>query len=331
MLSVMSIFIFRLHPSRGSRGDRDRSPPRICLLHSNGIGVRTLKHHTLIFAPHTRARFRKWRLSTFEIGAVIGIPALFTLGGLLAAVAWVHTTFDRAQLEEMRVENADLRAVNHGFETDIAELEKRVEDYEQRLRKLALAAGLPDLLPRPEVGIGGPEPFVEGSGTAGQIAALEGVLSEMGEGMELLERQLDDQTSLISATPAVSPVRGLLTSGFGYRRDPFVGRRAFHRGVDIVAPIGKEVLATGDGVVTTAGRVPALGNAIFISHGFGFATRYGHLSKVYARPGQKVRRGDVIGLVGSTGRSTGAHVHYEVRVEGRAVNPLGYILDRTTP
>lgn len=290
-----------------------------------------MKQHTVIFVPHARAKFRKWRLSTFQVGLILGTLAFLTIGGVVATIAYFNTSFDRGQLEQVRSENSSLRTVNQGFETSIRDLEKQVADYQQRIHKLAIVAGLSELSPSAEAGIGGTDPLAYEGAMGDQLFALEGTLQGMGAGMQVLERKLDETSSLISAKPAVTPVRGLLTSGFGYRGDPFTGRRAFHRGIDIVAPAGKEVLTTGDGVVIRAGRAQGLGNAVFVSHGFGFVTRYGHMSRILVEVGDTVRRRDPIGLVGSSGRATGTHVHYEVHVDGRAVNPLGYILDGTSP
>lgn len=290
-----------------------------------------MKQHTIIFVPHARAKFRKWRLSTLQVGLILATLAFFTVGGMFSAAAYFNTSFDRGELDQVRAENASLRSVNQGFESSIRELEDQVNDYQQRIHKLAIVAGLTELSPDTEAGIGGTDPQDTDAGMGDQLTSLEGMLAEMNSGMQLLERKLDERHLRISATPAVTPVRGLLTSGFGYRSDPFTGKRAFHRGIDIVAPAGKEVYATGDGVITRSGRSQGLGKAVFISHGFGMVTRYGHMSKIIAQVGQQVHRGDVIGLVGSSGRATGTHVHYEVYVDGRAVNPLGYVLDGTGP
>ncbi len=290
-----------------------------------------MKQHTIIFVPHARAKFRKWRLSTFQVGLILGTLAFLTIGGTAVTIAYFETSFDRTRLEQVRTENTDLRAVNQGFDTSIRDLEERVADYQQRIHKLAIVAGLGELSPSAEAGIGGTDPFDREVDTGLQMVALDATLQEMQTGMKLLEDSFDQRHMLISAKPAVTPVRGLFTSGFGYRSDPFTGRRAFHRGIDIVAPAGKNVFATGDGIVTRAGRAQGLGKAVFISHGFGYSTRYGHMSRVHAKVGQKVSRGDVIGLVGSSGRATGSHVHYEVHVDGRATNPLGFILGGTSP
>lgn len=168
-------------------------------------------------------------------------------------------------------------------------------------------------------------------GVTEDLVDLEARLQLMGRGMDILQRKFDEHRLLISATPAITPVKGLLTSGFGYRTDLFTGRRAFHGGVDIVAPRGRDIHATGDGIVTKAGRTAGLGNVVYISHGFGFVTLYGHMSRILVEAGQRIQRGEVVGLVGSTGRSTGNHVHYEVHIDGKSVNPLGYILDGTRP
>jgi murein DD-endopeptidase MepM/ murein hydrolase activator NlpD len=121
------------------------------------------------------------------------------------------------------------------------------------------------------------------------------------------------------------PVAGWFSHGYGWRKDPFTGEREFHRGVDIVAPAGTDVAAPADGIAARAGRFAAYGKSIDLSHGHGYVTRYGHLSEVLVRPGQRVRRGEVIGRVGSTGRSTGPHLHYEVFRDGRRVNPRSYL------
>ena len=128
------------------------------------------------------------------------------------------------------------------------------------------------------------------------------------------------------AIPSVQPVGHMaLTSNFGIRSDPFRGSAAMHAGVDIRGPIGTPIYATADGIVAEAGRRGGYGNLVEINHGKGIATRYGHTSRMLVSIGQRVTRGQVIALMGSTGRSTGSHLHYEVRIDGRAVNPLPFL------
>ena len=137
---------------------------------------------------------------------------------------------------------------------------------------------------------------------------------------------LKNKVELLAETPSIRPAPGWLTSRFAYRLSPFTGRREFHDGLDIADRIGTPVVATADGTVIHAGPEGLLGNCVIINHGHGVTTRYGHLSKVLRKKGEKVKRGEVIGLMGSTGLSTGPHVHYEVRLNGVPVNPEKYIL-----
>jgi murein DD-endopeptidase MepM/ murein hydrolase activator NlpD len=135
--------------------------------------------------------------------------------------------------------------------------------------------------------------------------------------------QLEDGTIAI---PSSVPVSGTdFTSGYGVRSDPFQRRAAMHAGVDLAGPIGTPIHATADGIVNRSEWVTGYGNLVEINHGRGIQTRYGHLSRSMVVPGQRVKRGDVIALMGSTGRSTGSHLHYEVRLDGRAVNPVPFM------
>jgi murein DD-endopeptidase MepM/ murein hydrolase activator NlpD len=141
-------------------------------------------------------------------------------------------------------------------------------------------------------------------------------------------RRLEQLEQAVIAIPSARPLRNAanFTSGFGVRSDPFRGRAAMHGGVDLAGPLGTPVYATADGIVARSEwNNGGYGNLVEINHGQGIETRYGHLSRLIARPGQRVRRGDLIGLMGSTGRSTGSHLHYEVRIDGRAVNPVPFM------
>ena len=120
----------------------------------------------------------------------------------------------------------------------------------------------------------------------------------------------------------------MLTDGYGSRNDPITGRRAFHRGLDISARRGTPVYAPADGIVVFTGRNGGLGKTIRLSHGFGYTTVYGHLHQIQVEPGDDVRRGDQIGTIGNSGRSTASHLHYEVHEDGKSKDPLYYILDR---
>ena len=142
-----------------------------------------------------------------------------------------------------------------------------------------------------------------------------------------LEVFFRDQKALLAATPSVWPARGYLSASFGDRPDPFTGQHDFHSGIDISATLGTEVVATADGRVLFCGPNGGYGNNVLIDHGRAVVTRYAHLSAFRVAPGQRVRRGDVIGSVGSTGRSTGPHLHYEVWAQDHARDPIQFILE----
>jgi murein DD-endopeptidase MepM/ murein hydrolase activator NlpD len=144
--------------------------------------------------------------------------------------------------------------------------------------------------------------------------------------IELWE-SLSERQSLLNSTPNIKPARGWLTSKFGYRANPFTGKRTMHAGLDIAAAPGSPVYAPADGVVMFAGYDESYGKLVSIDHGYGVTTRFGHNSQIYVHVGQRVSKWDVISAVGNTGRSTGPHLHYEVRVNGTPVDPINYILD----
>ena len=154
------------------------------------------------------------------------------------------------------------------------------------------------------------------------IAAIEQALD-----FEDLIKGLEEKRNLLARTPSIKPADGWITSRFGYRKSPFTGKREFHAGLDIANRIGAKVIATADGKVIYASKKLYIGNLVTIDHGHGRLTKYGHLKKILVKRGQKVKRGETIGLLGNTGRSTGPHVHYEIRVNGTPVNPLKHILN----
>lgn len=156
-------------------------------------------------------------------------------------------------------------------------------------------------------------------------AVAETSLRQQGV-IELLAT-LNERQSLLSATPSIKPARGWFTSKFGYRVSPFTQQPVMHNGLDIAAAPGSPIMAPADGVVSFAGYDPGYGKLVSIDHGYGVVTRFGHTSQLFVEVGQKVKRRDVIAAVGNTGRSTGPHVHYEVRVKNVPVDPANYVLD----
>jgi murein DD-endopeptidase MepM/ murein hydrolase activator NlpD len=139
-------------------------------------------------------------------------------------------------------------------------------------------------------------------------------------------KKLDVMNKGVISIPSIKPISAFtFTSAFGVRSDPFRGYAAMHAGIDLASPTGTPIYATADGIVDRAEWFGGYGNMVDIDHGKGIATRYGHMSRIVARAGEHVKRGELIGYVGSTGRSTGSHLHYEVRIDGHAVNPIPFL------
>ncbi len=288
------------------------------------------KHYTLILVRNEGSRFRKWRMSQFQVVALSAVVGLLTLAASYSIWSAFSSRVNRSELARLQEENETLRLTNQSFENRLDGLQTRLSDSEDRTRKLAIVAGLENLGASSEVGVGGPltPASAREPGPEAELASVEGRSEYLNQTLAQVESRLSDNLRLISSTPSIAPVRGIYTSTFGYRRDPITGQRAYHSGVDISAPPGKPVKASADGVVTKTEQYGNLGRAVFIAHGFGVTTIYGHLSRINVTPGQRVDRGAIVGLVGNSGRSTGYHLHYEVQVNGEPTNPLAYILDR---
>jgi len=160
-----------------------------------------------------------------------------------------------------------------------------------------------------------------------QVDNLYLATSNQKVGFSSLLEALEGQRNLLACTPAIRPVKGWMTSRFGYRNSPFTGRRELHKGLDIANREGTQIIAPADGVIKAVGRKGLLGKAMDIDHGHGMVTRYGHLKEILKKRGESVKRGDIIAEMGDTGRSTGPHLHYEVHLNGVPVNPIKYILN----
>ncbi len=175
-----------------------------------------------------------------------------------------------------------------------------------------------------------PARFHRASGVGGPLEEVSPTTNADPRFRELFAswRQLEQLEQGVVAIPSARPIESAVnfTSGFGVRSDPFRGRAAMHGGIDLAGPMGTPIYATADGIVARSEwNNGGYGNLVEINHGQGIQTRYGHLSRLIAQPGARVRRGQLIGLMGSTGRSTGSHLHYEVRIDGRAVNPIPFM------
>jgi murein DD-endopeptidase MepM/ murein hydrolase activator NlpD len=282
---------------------------------------------------------RKVRMSLgpvlMVVGAVVTLPVLIGLGAAWKAKSDVAGLYDNQRALEL--ENANFRQATAALSGQIESLQSAITDLGVRAAiepNLAKAmANLPAFVKAKAMGGGTSQARKVNASYAATLAALTspddtfGLLRTLLEGLEsrlsVVKQSVDRVDALAAATPSIWPAHGWLSSPMGYRTDPVNGESGdFHPGLDIAGDRGQPVYATAAGTISFAGRQGAYGNLIVISHGYGLETRYGHLQSFSVKDHQQVQRGDVIGRVGSTGRSTGNHLHYEVLANGTLLNPL---------
>lgn len=276
------------------------------------------RFYTFIIAPSASAQFRRINLHYNVIYCILGLAVIGLLsvaGGIYSAAkyAWLATQYKITQ-----VENRQLRDENMEAKQSQDRYYGRLAMIETTARNLAEVSGVSHAtdLSR-NIGNGGPS---------------NGDITELDQATSLLERELnqikeivDSRQLKLASTPSAWPVRGYVSDGFGSRSNPFGGGFESHPGVDIATTFGTSIEATADGVVVIASPQGGYGNCVVIDHGYGITTRYGHMSRIDVQVGERVHRGKQIGAVGSTGRSTGPHCHYEVRLHDRPVNPMNYL------
>ncbi len=269
------------------------------------------------------------------------LSAAILWGSWIALNSVQNETSYRAEIEQLQEKNQAQAFHIQQFSERLGHLNGQMERLQNFYAKLKILANLDLQEPQdPAIAAGGPQPDAREINTyleeslRRQIQRVHWEMEELQMLAEIqeknaykVERFFDSQRSLLASTPTIWPVRGWITSSFGKRTSPFTGRVQMHQGLDIAARPGTPVKATAEGVVIYSGWKSDFGKLVTIDHGYGYRTRYGHLSKIYVKNGQRVKRGDTVGAVGSTGRSTGPHLHYEVKVRGLPVNPKTYLLD----
>ncbi len=257
--------------------------------------------------------FPSWALRLGVALAFLGLVGLVGLG--LSLWSLTENALLKARVAHLKSENQKLRGA-------LSQVEAKVKEAFQREQELRLALGI---TPKPpgytRLPIGGP-----GVPKDWQVERLVRLAQAEAEGMRYLKEVLEHKLELARSLPSLMPARGVITSGFGWRRDPVYGDWRFHAGLDIAAPPGTPIVAAADGVVVSAGWHQGYGKVVEISHGHGIATFYAHCSRIAVRVGQRVRRGQIIAYIGATGKTTGPHLHYEVRVNGVPQNPERFII-----
>jgi murein DD-endopeptidase MepM/ murein hydrolase activator NlpD len=287
------------------------------------------KRFTILVIPEGSHQVRRFgvRLSALKRIAAAAVVLALGLAGLITD--YVLTNLDQNELERLQVENLSQREELHRLVVKLEDLRQEIVVLAQNDAKVRVMAKLSAPKSDSMVGVGGPatqeDVNREFSVIQQRIDEVRRQIDLRRESQEEIQGILNDQRSLLAAKPGGWPVKGWLTSSFGMRRDPFNGRRKMHEGLDIAARTGTSVTATADGIVSSVKTEPGYGKVVILDHGYGYRTIYGHNSRYYVKVGQRVRRGERIAAVGNTGRSTGSHVHYEIRLNGVPVNPRKYL------
>lgn len=287
------------------------------------------KRFTVLIIPEGSHRVRRFalQLSALKWSAAGMALCLMLVIGL--AVYALKAGFDRHEYEKLRTQARQHQQEMGQLVAKLEDLRKELLVMAQNDAKMRVLNKLTKPNGDPVGGVGGPalgdEPLDSLASLQQQIDDLRREVDLRRVSQEEVQGYLNDQRSLLGARPTGWPAKGWVTSDFGVRRDPFDGQRRMHAGIDIATRTGTPVAATAAGIVREVRSEPGYGKLVVIDHGYGFSTAYGHNSRILVKVGQRVKRGDLIATAGSTGRSTGPHVHYEVRQNGVPVNPSKYL------
>jgi murein DD-endopeptidase MepM/ murein hydrolase activator NlpD len=299
----------------------------------------SLKKITIVYLPDGINAVSQFSVPKAVIGLVFMMVLMVT-----AFLVWAST--DYLELKKKIPDNLSIMEENKQYKTQMTSLAGRIDQINKRMaelqafeNKLKVMVSLDTAEKDAQVlGMGGSDSSIlEGSGND----SPQKLVSLMHKSLDNLNSKIFDQThqktelldfiekqkSLWSGTPSAAPTKGWISSRFGYRVSPFTSKKEFHSGLDISSRAGTEIVASADGLISSIKKSDGLGLSVTISHGHGFQTKYGHLSKVLVSKGQSIKRGQEIALMGNSGRSTGSHLHYEVYINGVPTNPERYILN----
>jgi hypothetical protein len=295
-----------------------------------------MKKFSIIIVPPDNTKIVNKEISQRLLVLCSLVISLFIVASIYSAIGFLKTTIDRQHMAGLQTENRVLSGKIGNLESTVSLLKSEMSRIIKKDEDIRLVFDLPPV-----------DPDLREVGVGGQLIAAPPVNSQLTERTWLVEEDIEKirrqlllenasfeqlfemvrtKKDLLDHSPTINPCDGFVTRGFGMHNDPFTGSYQPHNGIDIAAPKGTPVYATANGAVIGSSYQTGLGNTIVIDHGNGFTTHYGHLSKIKVTVGKKVARGEVIGLVGSTGYSTGPHLHYEVRNLNRALDPSKYII-----
>ena len=277
------------------------------------------RSYTFVFAPTSSFPLRKFNVYHKALYAILGFAIIGLLTFIWLMYELTQYGFVKLQNYNLQRHNRELKEENQEAKSKYDQLQSRLAALDTTQAKLAEVSGVSRTTDvSKEIGRGGPDGETK-------LSALEETTAALESELRYIKDVFDRNQIKLASTPSGWPVRGYITDGFGMRRNPFGGGTENHVGLDIATNHGTAIEATADGRVIYSGMYAGYGNIVVIDHGYGITTRYAHMSQIGVRTGQHVTRGKVIGAVGSTGRSTAPHCHYEVRLHDRPVNPLNYI------
>jgi murein DD-endopeptidase MepM/ murein hydrolase activator NlpD len=296
------------------------------------------KFYTVLILPDASSQIRKFHIAKPLLGALAVAASLIFVAFLFFIYQAVSLNGHMLELRRLRVTASQQAHLLEKIDRLGNEM-VRLREFDFRLRT---AAGLEAKEGESSfLGVGGADSLSSKALMVAAVAHQTPSTDNLTKELDRLSREMNDRSksfqelidqleakrSVLASTPTIWPVKGWLTAGFGYRRSPFTGLRQMHEGVDISNTVGTPVIAPANGLVSYAGPLGGFGNVISIDHGHKISTFYAHLHRQRVSQGERVRRGDVIAFVGTTGRATGPHLHYEIQVNGSAVDPSKYVID----
>jgi murein DD-endopeptidase MepM/ murein hydrolase activator NlpD len=288
---------------------------------------------SIIFVSNNmgKARTLNWWQALLLLGALVTVPPLLTMALILPQGHAVLQAVNPVALlpATFRISRDDRQEHVNALAIQLGQIQARVMRLDALGERLAKLAGIKEKDLDVPAGQGGPmvRPYnLSEQDLQNQMTALIDELDRRSDRYGALEALLLQQSLKKNTLPSSSPVSvAYNSSSFGWRVDPFTGQMAFHEGLDFMAEVGTPIYAAASGIVVSAERQPDYGNIVKIDHGDGVETRYAHTSRILVKPGQRVEKGQLIAEIGSTGRSTGAHLHFEVRLNGVALDPRRYL------
>jgi murein DD-endopeptidase MepM/ murein hydrolase activator NlpD len=296
------------------------------------------RYFTFMYVRKGNAGVRTVRIRRVAAMAVGLCLIALLAASVITGVRYAGIRIDSDRMADLERENEEQRIQIVSFEAELDGLKGRMDSNFELQNRARLMASLDPLSEDIwQVGVGGPEPQLlerELNASDHVFAGLENDLDMLVRQTELQKQSyneiigiLEEESARRDCTPSIRPLRGgFLSSRFGRRMDPFTGRITTHKGIDYFARTGTPVMSSADGVITMAKKNGNMGLTIEVNHGNGFKTRYAHLAKIHVRRGQRIKRGEILGAVGNTGRSTGPHLHYEVIFQKQNRDPLNYII-----